>query len=228
MANRGWRPDRSPAATSTSDPIVFVIDDDESVRRGLERLLRSVGLQVESFPSAREFISRPIPDRPACILLDLRLPGASGLEVQDTLARLGRDIPVIFISGHADVASSVRALKAGAVDFLLKPFNDQALLDIVHEALDRARHEQQERAERLVIRQRFDTLTPRERDVLQLVVRGLLNKQIAAELGIAEKTVKFHRGRVMAKTQAGSVAELVRQAEKVEAAKRTGARAGQA
>jgi FixJ family two-component response regulator len=196
-------------------PIVFVIDDDDSVRRGLERLLRSVGLDVEAFASAREFIARPLPDRPACVVLDLRLPGASGLEVQDTLSRAGREIPIIFISGYADVASSVRALKAGAIDFLQKPFSDQALLDIVHEALGRSRASRRLQAELGAIRARFDTLTPRERDVLRLVLKGLLNKQIAAELGISEKTVKFHRGRVMEKTQAGSVAELVRQAEKL-------------
>ena len=197
-------------------PLVFVIDDDESVRRGLDRLLRSDGLDVESFASSREFVARPLPDRPACIVLDLRLPGASGLEVQDTLARAGWEIPIIFISGYADVGSSVRALKAGAVDFLQKPFSDQALLDIVHEALDRARAARRRRAERAAIQARFDLLTPRERDVLRLVLRGLLNKQIASELGISEKTVKFHRGRVMAKTEAGSVAELVRLAATIQ------------
>jgi FixJ family two-component response regulator len=197
-------------------PIVFVIDDDESVRRGLDRLLRSDGLDVECFGSSKDFIARPLPDRPACVILDLRLPGASGLEVQETLARAGWEIPIIFISGYADVGSSVRALKAGAVDFLQKPLSDQALLDIVHEALDRARTARRQRAERAAIQTRFDLLTPRERDVLRLVLRGLLNKQIASELGISEKTVKFHRGRVMAKTEAGSVAELVRQAGKVE------------
>jgi FixJ family two-component response regulator len=194
---------------------VFVIDDDDSVRRGLERLLRSVGLEVEAFASSREFIAFALPDRPACVVLDLRLPGASGLEVQETLSRAGREIPIIFISGYADVASSVRALKAGAIDFLQKPFSDQALLDIVHEALSRSRESRRLRAETAAIRARFDTLTPRERDVLRLVLQGLLNKQIAAELGISEKTVKFHRGRVMDKTQAGSVAELVRQAAKL-------------
>jgi FixJ family two-component response regulator len=206
---------RGPENAVGSHPIVFVIDDDESVRRGLERLLRSVGLEVEAFASSREFIARPLPDRPACVVLDLRLPGASGLEVQETLARAGREIPIIFISGYADVASSVRALKAGAIDFLQKPFSDQALLDIVHEALGRSRESRRHHAELAAIRTRFDTLTPRERDVLRLVLLGLLNKQIAAELGISEKTVKFHRGRVMEKTQAGSVAELVRQAEKL-------------
>ena len=218
----GSQPPKGSGASSShsenaggAPPIVFVIDDDESVRRGIERLLRSVGLDVESFGSSREFIARPPPDRPACVVLDLRLPGASGLEVQETLSRAGREIPIIFISGYADVASSVRALKAGAVDFLQKPFNDQALLDIVHEALARSRTARRVRAELDAIRARFDTLTPRERDVLRLVLRGLLNKQIAADLGISEKTVKFHRGRLMEKTRVGSVAELVRQAGKL-------------
>ena len=212
---RSGPPARGPENSVATAPIVFVIDDDESVRRGLERLLRSVGLEVEVFASSREFIARALPDRPACVVLDLRLPGASGLEVQETLARAGREIPIIFISGYADVASSVRALKAGAIDFLQKPFSDQALLDIVHEALGRSRESRRHQAELAAIRTRFDTLTPRERDVLRLVLRGLLNKQIAAELGISEKTVKFHRGRVMEKTQVGSVAELVRQSEKL-------------
>jgi RNA polymerase sigma factor (sigma-70 family) len=204
--------------TSEATPVeamVFVIDDDDSMRRALERLLRSDGLQVETFSAASEFIGRPLPDRPACVVLDLRMPGLSGLEVQESLARTGRAIPIIFISGYADVTSSVRALKAGAFDFLQKPFSDQQLLDAIHEALERARADRRQRAERDAVRVRFATLTPRERDVLQLVLRGLLNKQIAAELGISEKTVKFHRGRVMDKTRAGSVAELVRQAEKI-------------
>jgi FixJ family two-component response regulator len=209
--SRGRKPDGPD-----SRPLVFVIDDDESVRRGLDRLLRSDGLDVESFGSPRDFVARPLPDRPACVVLDLRLPGASGLEVQDSLARAGWEIPIIFISGYADVGSSVRALKAGAVDFLQKPFSDQALLDIVHDALDRARAARRRRAERAAIQARFDLLTRRERDVLRLVLRGLLNKQIASELGISEKTVKFHRGRVMAKTEAGSVAELVRMAATIQ------------
>jgi FixJ family two-component response regulator len=195
--------------------LVFVVDDDESVRRGLERLLRSDGLEVKCFASSKEFVDRPLPDRLACVVLDLRLPGASGLEVQEALARAGHDIPIIFISGYADVRSSVLALKAGAVDFLQKPVGDQDLLDTVHESLGRARVARQERADRAVIQARFGLLSRRERDVLRLLLRGMLNKQIAAELGISEKTVKFHRGRVMAKTEAGSMAELVRQAGKI-------------
>jgi FixJ family two-component response regulator len=196
-------------------PIVFVIDDDDSVRRSLERLLRSVDLDVETFASAQDFLRKPMPDRPACVVLDLRLPGPSGLELQESLTRSGHDVPIVFISGHADVPSSVRAIKAGAVDFLQKPFSDQALLDIIHGALRRDREARRDRAEVASIRVRFDTLTPRERDVLRLVIQGRLNKQIAGDLGIREKTVKFHRGRVMEKTQAGSVAELVRQADRL-------------
>jgi FixJ family two-component response regulator len=205
--------------TGTGDPvdqpIVFVIDDDDSVRRSLERLLRSVDLEVQTFSSAREFVSVPVPDRPACIVLDLRLPGPSGLELQESLIQERRDVPIVFISGHADVPSSVRAIKAGAIDFLQKPFSDQALLDIIQRALRNDREARRERAELAAIRQRFDTLTPRERDVLGLVIQGRLNKQIAGDLGISEKTVKFHRGRVMGKTQAGSVAELVRQSDRL-------------
>jgi FixJ family two-component response regulator len=148
-------------------------------------------------------------------VLDLRLPGPSGLELQESLNQAGREIPIIFISGHADVPSSVRAIKAGAIDFLQKPFSDQALLDIIHRALRHDREARRERAELAAIRVRFDTLTPRERDVLGLVIQGRLNKQIAGDLGISEKTVKFHRGRVMEKTQAGSVAELVRQSDRL-------------
>ena len=200
---------------SLERPIVFVIDDDDSVRRSLDRLLRSVDLEVETFASAQDFLRKPLPDRPSCVVLDLRLPGPSGLELQESLIRAGHDVPIIFISGHADVPSSVRAIKAGAVDFLQKPFSDQALLDIIHGALRRDRERRRDRAEVNGIRARFDTLTPRERDVLRLVILGRLNKQIAGELGISEKTVKFHRGRVMDKTQAGSVAELVRQADRL-------------
>jgi FixJ family two-component response regulator len=211
-------PPAAPAgsqAETADKPIVFVIDDDDSVRRSLERLLRSVDLDVETYASAQDFLRKPMPDRPACVVLDLRLPGPSGLELQESLIRSGHDVPIVFISGHADVPSSVRAIKAGAVDFLQKPFSDQALLDIIHGALLRDRDARRDRAEIADIRLRFDTLTPRERDVLRLVIQGRLNKQIAGDLGISEKTVKFHRGRVMEKTQAGSVAELVRQADRL-------------
>jgi RNA polymerase sigma factor (sigma-70 family) len=203
-----------PQSEVADKPIVFVIDDDNSVRRSLKRLLRSVDLDVESFASAQDFLRKPMPDRPACVVLDLRLPGPSGLELQESLNRSGHDVPIIFISGHADVPSSVRAIKAGAVDFLQKPVNDQVLLDTIHRALLRDRDARRDRAEIADLRLRFDTLTPREREVLRLVIQGRLNRQIASDLGISAKTVKAHRGRVMEKTQAGSVAELVRQARR--------------
>ena len=196
-------------------PIVFVIDDDDSVRRSLKRLLRSVDLDVETFASAQDFLRKPMPDRPACMVLDLRLPGPSGLELQESLIRSGHDVPIIFISAYADVPSSVRAIKAAAVDFLEKPFNDQVLLETIHRALLRDRDARRDRAEIADLRLRFDTLTPRERDVLRLVIQGRRNRQIASDLGISAKTVKAHRGRVMKKTQAGSVAELVRQARRL-------------
>jgi FixJ family two-component response regulator len=198
-----------------NDGLVFVIDDDGLVRRALSRLLRSAGLQVQTFPSAKAFLDFAPPDRPACLVLDLQLPGPSGLELQAALIRAGRDIPIVFVTGHGDVPSSVRAMKSGAVDFLQKPFDGQELLGCVARALSRSREQRAERAERAVLQERSATLTPREREVLGLVVTGRLNKQIAGELGVAEKTVKVHRGRVMAKMQAGSVAELVRMVEKL-------------
>ena len=198
-----------------NDGLVFVIDDDELVRRALSRLLRSAGLQVQTFPSAKAFLDATPLDRPACLVLDLQLPGPSGLELQAALIRAGRDIPIVFVTGHGDVPSSVRAMKSGAVDFLQKPFDGQELLDCVTRALSRSREQRAERAERAVLRERHATLTSREREVLKLVVTGRLNKQIAGDLGVAEKTVKVHRGRVMAKMQAGSVAELVRMVEKL-------------
>ena len=215
MPSAAVSPRDARSGDSVEQPIVFVIDDDESVRRSLERLLRSVKLEVQTFGTAREFLIQSVPDRPACLVLDLRLPDQSGLALQETLTHSGHDVPIIFISGHADVPSSVQAIKAGAVDFLQKPFSDQELLDIIHGALLRVRDARRERAEIAGIRARFDTLTRRERDVLALVVRGRINKQIAKALGISDKTVKFHRGRVMKKMRAGSLAELVRQADRL-------------
>jgi FixJ family two-component response regulator len=196
-------------------PIVFVIDDDDSVRRSLERLLRSVKLDVQTFGTAREFLLQSLPDRPACVVLDLRLPDLSGLTLQESLIRLGHQVPIIFISGHADVSSSVHAMKAGAVDFLQKPFSDQMLLDTINVALLRYGEARRRRADATEIRARLDALSRRERDVLGLVIRGRTNKQVAQELGISEKTVKFHRSGVMKKMRAGSLAELVRQADRV-------------
>ena len=198
-----------------AEGIVYVVDDDESVRKALARLIRSVGLDVEPFPAARSFLDHPLPDRPSCLVLDVRLPGASGLDLQAELSRARPDLPIIFVTGHGDVPMSVRAMKGGAIDFLQKPFSDQDLLDSIHRAIARSREALAVRAARAAIQRRLGTLTPREREVLALVVTGILNKQIAARLGTSEKTVKIHRGRVMQKMQADSVAELVRLAEKV-------------
>jgi FixJ family two-component response regulator len=200
----------------TSDGVVYVVDDDDAVRRSLARLIRSVGLTVETFPSAKAFLEHRPPDRPACLVLDLRLPGPSGLDLQAALGDTQSTLPIIFITGHGNVPASVRAMKGGAIDFLQKPFNDQDLLDGVHRGLARSRAAWAEGAERAVVQGRLDMLTTRERQVLILVVAGKLNKQIAAELGAAEKTVKVHRGRVMKKMQAESVADLVRMTQKVE------------
>jgi FixJ family two-component response regulator len=213
---------RSPATSSfaapdtpVEQPIALVIDDDHVVRRSLTRLLRSVGLDVATFASATDFLREPMPDRPSCVVLELCLPGFSGLELQQSLVRAGHEVPIIFISGHADVPSSVRAMKAGAIDFLQKPFSDQAVLDVVHAGLRRDREARRDRAKVAAIRQRFNTLSPRERDVLRIVIQGRLNKQIADELGISEKTVKFHRGNIMKKMQVGSLAELVHHADRL-------------
>ena len=194
---------------------VFVIDDDDDVRRSLERLIGSVDLEVETFASAEEFLDRdPAIDGPACIVLDVRLPGLSGLDLQERLVAAGLNLPIIFMTGHGTVPMSVRAMKAGAVDFLQKPFDDQALLDAVHQALEENRTFLKQESQNLETRRRLDILTPREREVLELVVRGLLNKQVAAELGTSEKTIKVHRARVMQKMRADSLAELVRLAER--------------
>ena len=194
---------------------VFVIDDDDDVRRSLERLIGSVDLNVETFASAQEFLDRdPAIDGPACIVLDVRLPGLSGLDLQERLVAAGLNLPIIFMTGHGTVPMSVRAMKAGAVDFLQKPFDDQALLDAVHQALEENRTFLKQECQNLETRRRLDTLTPREREVLELVVRGLLNKQVAGELGTSEKTIKVHRARVMQKMRADSLAELVRLAER--------------
>jgi FixJ family two-component response regulator len=196
-------------------PLVFIVDDDGQVRRALERLVRSVGLDAVSFPSAQEFLEQQPPAGPACLVLDVRMPGLSGLDLQQKMTEAGLNVPIIFITGHGTVPMSVRAMKAGAVDFLQKPFDDQELLDAVNIALDRSLREQRSETELAETRQRLETLTPREREVFALVVSGLLNKQIAAELGTAEKTVKVHRARVMQKMQADSLAELVRIAERL-------------
>ena len=201
-------PARDPDAPV--DGIVYVVDDDPSVCRALARLFRTARWSAETFPSADAFLKQPIPARPACLVLDIQLPGSSGLDLQQALARAQRDVPIIFLTGHGDVPTSVRAMKAGAVDLLQKPVNDDVLLDCVRRALEKSHASLLERRKCALLQGLLDTLTPRERDVLLQVITGKLNKQIAGDLGIAEKTVKVHRGRVMQKMQAGSVADLVR------------------
>ena len=196
-------------------PIVFVVDDDASIRDALKSLIRSVGLRVELFGSPREFLQGKRPDAPSCLVLDVRLPGESGLDLQRELAEANVHIPIIFITGHGDIPMSVRAMKAGAVEFLTKPFRDQDLLDAIQLGLEQDRARRLRHAETALLRERLESLTPREREVLPLVVSGLLNKQVAAELGTTEATVKVHRSQLTRKMGADSLAELVRMAEKI-------------
>jgi len=200
---------------SAPPPIVFVIDDDSAIRKALASLIRSVGVQVELFASAQEFLQAKRTRVPSCLILDVRLPGISGLDFQRTLADANDPIPLIFITGHGDIQMSVRAMKAGAVEFLQKPFRDQDLLDAIHLALERDAARRNQEKEIAKMRERFEWLTPREREVLPLVVSGLLNKQIAAEIGTSETTVKVHRSQLMRKMGADSLPELVRMAEKL-------------
>lgn len=199
----------------TETPIVFVVDDDASVRSSLRFLLSTVGLQAETFDSANSFLQKKHSDAPSCLVLDVRLPGLSGLDFQRELVARNISTPIIFLTGHGDIPMSVRAMKAGAVEFLTKPFRDQDLLDAVRIALDRDRVRREHEKEVADVRRRFDSLTSREREVVSMVVAGLLNKQIAAELGTAESTVKVQRSRAMDKMQATSLAELIKMIEKV-------------
>jgi FixJ family two-component response regulator len=202
------------------DPVVVVIDDDRMIREGLQSLIKSVGLRVETFASAQDFLAAKRPDTAGCLILDVRMPGLNGLDLQRKLSEAGIHIPIIFITGHGDIPMSVRAMKEGAHEFLTKPVRGQDLLDAVQKAIASDREIRKQRAELTEIRARFDSLTPREKEVLDLVVAGLLNKQIADELGTSELTVKTHRAHVMEKTQADSLAHLVRMAERLKSALR--------
>ncbi len=199
----------------TPDAIVLVVDDDPSVREALSSLIRSVGLHVETFASAQDFLSYRRPEAAACLVLDVRLPGLSGLDLQRQLAEARERIPIIFITGHGDIPMSVRAMKAGAAEFLPKPFREQDLLDAIRQALDRDRETRREYAALAEIRGRYDTLTSREREVMPLIVKGMLNKQVAADLGITEITIKVHRRNIMQKMKAKSLPDLVRMVEKL-------------
>jgi FixJ family two-component response regulator len=201
------------------DAIVFVVDDDSSIREAIKSLISLVGLRVETFASAQEFLQYERPDLPGCVVLDVELPGLSGLDLQQELAAHGIKLPIIFITGYGDIPMSVRAMKAGATEFLTKPFRDQDLLDAIHQAVEHDRAARQHSREIADLRDRFEALTSREREVMSLVVAGWLNKQIGFELQISEITVKIHRGRVMAKMGAQSLAELVRMTERLESTK---------
>lgn len=197
------------------EPVVFVVDDDEDIRAAMRSLLASVGLRVETFPTAEDFLESRRPDAPVCLVLDVQLPGLSGLDLQHELIQRGISIPIVFLSGHGDIPTSVQAIKAGAVEFLTKPVQDHQLLDAIRRAMVADQLERPRRAELADLRRRYGSLTPREREVMTMVVSGLLNKQAAARIGASEVTVKIHRGHIMRKMRADSVADLVRMAERL-------------
>jgi FixJ family two-component response regulator len=197
------------------EPIVFLVDDDQLFRRSTERLIRTAGLNVQPFSSARDFLKSSRPEGPACLVLDVRMPGLSGMDLQRELAQSGFQIPIVFITGHGDIPMSVRAMKAGAVEFLTKPFRSRVFLDAIRAAIERDRLALQKQSETRELRERYQQLTPREREVMTLIAEGLLNKQVAAQLSTTEATVKFHRAHIMQKMCANSLADLIRMVEKL-------------